>query len=77
MEYEEIDYGLSEKMKAYWTNFAKRGNPNSPGLPKWPVYKQEGDRHMEPGAHIKVGQGLYSEACDIFERLLYKRIKPK
>ncbi|MGC2619568.1 MAG: carboxylesterase family protein, partial [Acidobacteriaceae bacterium] len=32
------DATLSEQMQGYWTNFAKRGNPNGPGLPKWPGY---------------------------------------
>jgi para-nitrobenzyl esterase len=64
-------------MKAYWTNFAKNGNPNGPGLPAWPVYKKENDRHMELGAEIRTGQGLYREACDIFEQLLYERITKK
>jgi len=32
------DRKLSEQMMGYWTNFAKTGDPNGPGLPEWPKY---------------------------------------
>jgi para-nitrobenzyl esterase len=35
-EWRPEDRTLSELMMTYWTNFAKTGDPNGPGVPLWP-----------------------------------------
>ncbi len=37
-----VDRKLSDQMMGYWTNFAKTGDPNGPGLPTWPSYSKDG-----------------------------------
>jgi len=33
------DRQVSDRMAAYWTNFAKTGSPNATDLPRWPIYR--------------------------------------
>jgi para-nitrobenzyl esterase len=34
----KTDLEISEAMATYWTNFAKRGDPNGEGVPAWPAF---------------------------------------
>lgn len=40
------DLKLSDMISSYWVNFAKTGDPNGPGLPKWPAFAENNQQAM-------------------------------
>ncbi len=52
--YTEEDKKLAEIMATYWTNFAKKGNPNGDGVPPWPAFNERDPSilylHSQPSA---------------------------
>jgi len=51
-----LDHKLSEQVQAYWLNFVRKGDPNGPGLPRWPqlttsdklILNIGDDTHVQP-----------------------------
>jgi carboxylesterase type B len=72
--YTAADRALSDAMVGYWTNFAKTGDPNGPGLPAWPTFDSVSRAYMRFSttyqADAAVGHGLRQRACSAFERKL-------
>jgi para-nitrobenzyl esterase len=57
--WEDADRRLSELMMTYWTNFARKGDPNGPGLPPWPRYSpQDGPSvlHLDEASGARVDE---------------------
>jgi para-nitrobenzyl esterase len=48
------DRRLADDMAAYWTNFAKAGDPNGDALPAWLPYQIGNERALELGDNVKM-----------------------
>jgi para-nitrobenzyl esterase len=68
-DYTDTDTALSGAMRGYWVQFAATGNPNRGGLPPWPVFHPETDRHLELSSAIAPGTGVDTEGAALWEAL--------
>jgi para-nitrobenzyl esterase len=69
--FSSTDRALSDLMMTYWTNFARHGDPNGPGIPHWPRFTNETRAYMRLSTALQgnaaAGQGLRQAACQLFE----------
>jgi len=62
------DREVSNILRAYWTNFAKTGNPNGPGLPLWEANSNREKLLLISNVDISSSGDPWSERLDQFER---------
>ncbi len=65
---DEVDWALTDTMLAYWSQFAKTGDPNREGLPNWPTFDPKSDRHQDLGDQVRSATGLQRELCEALDR---------
>jgi para-nitrobenzyl esterase len=53
LAWRDSDRRVAEIVTSYWTNFAKTGNPNGPGLAEWPPYDAKGRQILRLDANPK------------------------
>ena len=54
----DADRRVSEAMMAFWTQFARTGDPNVEGLAPWPAYETAGDQYLYVADPLEVKSGF-------------------
>ena len=71
------DLEISEAMGTYWTNFAKFGNPNGAGVPKWPTFSDATPQVMHFGQKPYIGPVPSAESLKVLDGYFQWRRTPE
>jgi para-nitrobenzyl esterase len=73
----EGDWAISKTAAAYWTNFAKRGDPNGPGIPAWPRFTNDDPKVMWLRDAAFVGPVASEDSLKVLDRYYAWRRTPE
>ncbi len=62
------DRHISETMAVYWTNFAKRGDPNGEGVPAWPSFSDRTPVVMYLGPTARTGPVPSADSLKVLDQ---------
>ncbi len=71
---EAVTRRMVERMRGYWSNFARNGDPNGGGLKAWPKYRRTTDRWLVFGAQDDVRGYVLKDKLDLLEKRYLRRI---
>jgi para-nitrobenzyl esterase len=62
------DREVADRIRTYWTNFARTGDPNGPDLPRWDASASDDRLLLISNDRISSGDDPWSERLDRLER---------
>ena len=69
VKFEPKDREIANVMSSAWVRSAKTGDPNGPGLPRWPGYRRDAEQYLEFGDTIRTGGRLFAAELDFWEEV--------
>ena len=76
-EITKTDVAISEAMGTYWTNFAKRGDPNGSGVPTWPEFSESKPVVMHFSKTPHTGPVPSTDALEVLDEYFQWRRTPE